>query len=1160
MSLTRIRGFVPYLLMVFLNAFVDLGHKIVVQNTVFKVYDGQQQIILTAIVNALILLPFILLFSPAGFFSDRYAKHQVMRCSAWAGVVITLLITACYYAGWFWAAFGLTFMLAIQSAIYSPAKYGYIKELVGPEKLAHANGAVQAITIIGILLGTFVFSGLFEILLINQLTDTSTVILQRIAHLGWLLVLLASVELYMSYRLQPKSQPDTHKTFSVPRYIALGYLQENLHALQGRPVIWLSIVGLSTFWAISQVLLAAFPDFAETQLAENNTLIIQGLLACSGIGIIAGAILAGRFSQKHIETGLIPLGALGITITLALLPTLETYTALAINFIVLGMMGGLFMIPLNALIQYHAKEHELGTVLAGNNWVQNVTMLSFLVLTVSLAYLGLNSSMLLGLLTLVAVLGTGYTLKQLPHAFIRFVVSLLFKQRYRVDVVDFENLPPRGGVLLLGNHISWIDWALVQIACPRPVRFVMQREIFNLWYLRPFLHRLGMIPISSGNSKEALARINELLKKGEVVCLFPEGAISRNGHLGKFHSGYERTIDGADNAVIVPFYLRGLWGSSFSRAAGKLRAETSLLGRTLSRRRDIIVAFGKPLPATTKTTELKQKVFELSVSAWEKHTQQLDTLPLTWLKTAKRNRSSHFMADSEGTTFSYGRTLVASLAFAEAMKRYTAGQQNIGLVLPASSASLISNMAVLLNGQTIVNINYTSSVGAVQASVKSADIQTVLTSKRFLAKLQQRGIAIEDMLNGTRLVFLEEIKDSLGKSTLAKAFLVSLLPVRVIYKLVSPQRNLNDPAAILFSSGSEGTPKGIVLSHRNIIANCKQISDVLDTRSTDVLMNCLPPFHSFGLTVTTMMPMLDGIPVVCHPDPTDVLGVAKAIARFHATVLCGTATFLRLYAKNAKVEPLMLDSLRIVVAGAEKLQERVRQEFEGKFNKKIHEGYGTTETTPVISVNIPDMLDISYWKLQKGQRVGSVGMALPGSSIRIVDPQTLTTLPTGEDGLILVSGTQLMLGYLNNPEKTAQAIVTLDDRRWYKTGDKGHLDEDGFLTIVDRYSRFAKIGGEMVSLGAVEEHVRRILGESDAEVAAIADSDEKKGERVILLLANTEDPSGDSHSLRQRLLANGMEGLMLPSEIHFLRELPKLGSGKLDYNRLHEMAKCLQQA
>jgi acyl-[acyl-carrier-protein]-phospholipid O-acyltransferase/long-chain-fatty-acid--[acyl-carrier-protein] ligase len=264
------------------------------------------------------------------------------------------------------------------------------------------------------------------------------------------------------------------------------------------------------------------------------------------------------------------------------------------------------------------------------------------------------------------------------------------------------------------------------------------------------------------------------------------------------------------------------------------------------------------------------------------------------------------------------------------------------------------------------------------------------------------------------------------------------------------------------------------------MSNIKQISDVLKTRDDDVVMGCLPPFHSFGLTVTTFLPLIEGIPVVCHPDPTDVVNIAKAISRNKVTVMCATATFLRLYTKNKKVQPLMLDSLRIVVAGAEKLSSDVREEFHDKFNKVIYEGYGATETTPVASVNIPDQLDMNDWHVQVGSKIGSVGLPLPGCSFRIVDPATLETLAPNQDGLILISGTQVMLGYLNDEEKTKSVIVELDGRRWYKTGDKGHLDEDGFLTIVDRYSRFAKLGGEMISLGAVESEIKKVITEADA--------------------------------------------------------------------------------
>ena len=340
-----------------------------------------------------------------------------------------------------------------------------------------------------------------------------------------------------------------------------------------------------------------------------------------------------------------------------------------------------------------------------------------------------------------------------------------------------------------------------------------------------------------------------------------------------------------------------------------------------------------------------------------------------------------------------------------------------------------------------------------------------------------------------------------------------------------------------------------MLSHQNIMANLKQISDVVNTQEQDVLMSCLPLFHAFGLTVNQFMPLIEGIPVVCHADPTDAVGVAKSVAQYRATILCGTSTFFRLYAKHPKVHPLMMESLRIVVAGAEKLNPAVREAFLTRFNKHILEGYGATETTPVASVNLPDSLDTQYWDLQIGSKHGSVGMPLPGSSVRIVDPVTFAELPTGSDGMILIGGPQVMQGYLNNPEKTASVIKEIDGSRWYVTGDKGHLDEDGFLFIVDRYSRFAKIGGEMVSLSAVELAVQQVLAE-ETEVIAMNLPDEKKGEQIILL---TTAALGKD-ALRKAMLAQGCNPLLLPAQILQLDHLPKLGSGKTDFSLARQVA------
>jgi acyl-[acyl-carrier-protein]-phospholipid O-acyltransferase/long-chain-fatty-acid--[acyl-carrier-protein] ligase len=294
--------------------------------------------------------------------------------------------------------------------------------------------------------------------------------------------------------------------------------------------------------------------------------------------------------------------------------------------------------------------------------------------------------------------------------------------------------------------------------------------------------------------------------------------------------------------------------------------------------------------------------------------------------------------------------------------------------------------------------------------------------------------------------------------------------------------------------------------------------------------------------------------MVCHPDPTDAVGSAKAIARHRATVLCSTSTFLRLYVKNRKVHPLMLESLRVVVAGAERLSPDVRDAFALKFGTRIYEGYGATETTPVASVNVPDAIELGNWKVQTGSKPGTVGMPLPGSCFRIVDPVSLATLPTGEDGLILIGGVQVMKGYLNDPERTADAVIELDGQRWYKTGDKGHLDSDGFLTIVDRYSRFAKLGGEMVSLGAVEERVRGALGQPDLDLCAVALPDPKKGERILLLLATDTEPRPGTDELRRALLDAGANPLMIPVAVLAVDAVPKLGSGKTNFAAAKRLA------
>ncbi|BFM06199.1 acyl-[ACP]--phospholipid O-acyltransferase [Halioxenophilus aromaticivorans] len=1147
-SLRKLTGFMPYLLVVFLNAFVDLGHKVTIQNTILKVWDDRSQVIFTAIINGLILLPFILLFTPAGFLSDRFAKHKVIRWGAASVVVATVLITLAYYQGWFWLAFALTLMLSIQSAIYSPAKLGLIREMVHDDQLAGANGVVQATSIAAILAGTLVFSGLFE-MFYEPRANTASSTLQMVYPLGFALVGLSALELLLSFRLPTVSKDDTSKVFDRRAYVRGQYLANNLSAIRSHKPIWLSIVGLSVFMALSQVMLAAFPAHAKVVLQDSNALLIQGLLATTGIGIVLGSLLAGRLSKAHLELGWIPLSAAGITAGLAVLPLLANPWAIGVLFCFIGLCGGLFIVPLNALIQYTAKEDQLGTVLAGNNWVQNLFMLSFLGLTVAFAWFGFRSTQLFYFLTAVAAVGFCYTVVQLPHSLARLVAGAILKHRYQVSVSGFDHLPRRGGVLLLGNHISWIDWALVQVACPRAVRFVMIRDIYQVWYLKPILKFFGAIPISPGNSKASLAQVAELLRQGEVVCIFPEGTISRNGQLAQFKRGFERACEtlAEQDAVIVPFYLRGLWGSKLSRSRSeKLRANTSTEAK-----RNIIVAFGQPLAIHTTAEQLKQKVFELSIDAWENYTTTLDPVPLAWLKQAKSRPLAKSVYESNGGAYSNVKMVAASTLLAGKVRQFTQ-QSNVGVLLPTSAPGIIANLAVMLSGKCAVNLNYTTGNTVIESALNNAAIDCILTSKLFLQKLKAKGIDVQPNLMSANLVYLEDVMKAPSKARWLWQFTCALaLPAKALVRVFGRPMGIDQPAQILFSSGSEGTPKGIVLSHRNLMGNIKQISDVLNTQGQDKMVACLPLFHSFGLTVNSLLPMVEGIAAICHPDPTDVFATAKAIAKYQGTILCGTASFLRLYTRNKKVEPLMLDSLRVVVAGAEKLTPEVRQGFELKFKKVIYEGYGATETTPVASVNIPDGIDPRSWRVQEGNKIGSVGLPLPGTCFRIVDPETRQPLPAGEAGMILIAGGQVMQGYLNNPEKTNQVIIEQDGRCWYVTGDKGVLDGDGFLTIIDRYSRFAKIGGEMVSLARVEEAVKTVMPGNEPECVAVNIADDKKGEKIIALVAGVAEVD----SFKQQLIDVGVNPLVIPARFYCVESIPKLGSGKLNLAAAKLMAR-----
>jgi len=597
----KIVGVINYLFVVFLNAFTDLGHKIIIQNTIFKVYDGSTQIVLTAIVNALILLPFILVFSPSGFLADRFPKNKIMQYSALFAVLITLGITYAYYHGQFVFAFIMTFLLALQSAIYGPAKYGYIKELFGDKYISGGNGAVQAVTTVAILGGIIFYTVLFESMYQDNFTSEAE-ILQAIAPIGWLLVISSILEWFLTSKLPNKMRALSCKKFNLKKYITGFYLKKNLKTLTRKREIFEAVIALGLFWSISQVVLAIFGEYAKAELGVTNTIYVQGVMALAGIGIVIGSIMAAKLSKYYINLGISGLGSIGITFIVLTIPFIHSMAVIAVMFTLFGILSGFILVPLNAYIQHLASSIHLGTILAANNFIQNIFMFSFLLLTTIFAYFGMNAEVLFYLMGGVGIYLVYILFKRYDVDIFWALMEILTAFRHKYIYHGLENIPEDKAVLLLGNHVSWLDWILLQLPLKRRINFMMDKDIYHWKWLHPLFKKGEVIPLSPRAFKDALKEASKRLKNGRIVGIFPEGGISRDGKFGEFHRGYELIAKDYDG-VIIPFYIdSGIFGSTFS----KYKVKNAKLNPF--KRREIHIYFDEAVSKEIKSQELKKIV------------------------------------------------------------------------------------------------------------------------------------------------------------------------------------------------------------------------------------------------------------------------------------------------------------------------------------------------------------------------------------------------------------------------------------------------------------------------------------------------------------------------------------------------------------------------
>ncbi len=725
--------------------------------------------------------------------------------------------------------------------------------------------------------------------------------------------------------------------------------------------------------------------------------------------------------------------------------------------------------------------------------------------------------------------------------FIRSFGLLFAGAIYRVTSFGREKLPA-GGFLLLPNHLTWVDAVVLQIACPRPIRFIVFDEIYNSRWLNPIFRAVGALPISSKKAKDSVRVASEAIKAGEVVCIFPEGELSRTGMLLRLKRGYELIARAAD-APVVPVWLDRLWGSIFSFERGKYFFKWP--------RRfpyPVTVAFGDPLAVEdADISTVRERMLALGEHCYQQRPDLEEHLAEACLRGLRKNQWHTAIIDGmDHSTLSCGMLLAAAIALSGEVKAKCRGRR-VGIVLPPGKAAVIANLAVTLAGKTPVNLNFTAGRPAVEAALRIGQVRECITARLVVKKLADFPWPMD-------LMHLDTVLPALKPKIVAWRAVVAVTPAWVLARLLGvPRTGDRDEAMILFTSGSSGEPKGVVLSHRNLLGNVSQFALMLNLTEKDTVLACLPFFHSFGCTVTLWYPLIEGVRSVAYPNPLEINKNADLIERYKVTLFCTTPTFLRGYLR--KVEPAQLSSIEFLVTGAEKLPSELAVAFKERFGIEVLQGYGLTETSPVAAVNLPEPKPSRPGdSVQPSNRAGSVGKLAPGMAAEIRDPETDAKLNLHETGMLWLRGPNIFEGYLDDPKRTADVLID----RWFKTGDLARFDEDGFCFIEGRLSRFSKIGGEMVPHETVESKIGEVLNlPKDERVIAIASiPDEAKGEALVLLAAQDLDAA----DLRKKLAAAGVPNLWIPRIVKRVDAIPILASGKLDLQRCKELALATEPA
>ena len=1068
--------------------------------------------------TSLFILPFFLVSALAGQLADRVERGHLVRLVKTAEVAIMTVGLAGFLTGSVPLLLAALFLMGVHSAVYGPLKNAILPLHLREHELLGGVGLMEAGGYLAILSGQLL-AGLLA-------PWQAGAIAVSMALLG----LLASLAIPAARSAADPEPLDLNVPRASLKLIGLARAE--------RPV-WLSILGVAWFYVVGAVLLAEMIPLVQGVLHAERAVAVLFLTLFS-IGVAAGAVLANRLLKGEVSARYAPVAALilaGLLLELSL--AIRAFPAasgalslagflarpeawrIAVDLLALALVGGLYVIPLSAMIQRHSPWAIRSRIQSANSIVTSAASVAALLVAGLLLKLGVSLPGLIALLSAGTLAVAGVACFLLPETVIKAVLRAVLRLLYRVEISGVEHMPPAGtGAVIVVNHVAYLDAALLAAFLPGKPTFAVHTKIANAWWMKPVMPLFDGFPVDTTNPLSTKAMVRAV-QDGRALVIFPEGRITVTGSLMKVFAGPGMVADRA-GAPVIPVRIDGAQFSPFSHMKGKLRL------RLLPKIR-ITILPPVTMEATGSARERRaagaERLYEV-MSTMMFRTSDTDRTLMEALQDARAAHGAKAPAveDIKRKPLTYGRLVIGARLLGDQIARQTMPGEAVGLMLPNVNAAVAAFFALQAAGRVAAMLNYGAGPAHLQSACDTAAIRTVISSRAFIQQAKLQGAVERLEASGRRMVWLED----LGARINAFDKLVALAADRLTPNPAG-RRRADDPAVILFTSGSEGAPKAVVLTHRNLLANCAQTAARIDFNPTDKVLNAMPIFHSLGLTGALLLPLLNGVRVLLYPNPLHYGAIPALAYDSSATILFGSDTFLAGYARQAQAYDFY--SLRYVFAGAEPVKAETRARFAEKFGLRIFEGYGVTECAPVIALNTP-----------MHHRIGSVGRLLPGVEAR------LEAVPGVENGgRLFVRGPNVMAGYYFSD---APGVLVPPRDGWHDTGDIVDIDASGFVTILGRAKRFAKIGGEMVSLAAVEALASALWPE--AAHAVIARPDPKKGEQLVLF---TSQSDASARALSTRGREHGATELMIPRDVRILDALPTLATGKTDYVALAALAR-----